>query len=846
MGKETTTVTVLEREQLQSKVKHETTRGAPVGANLPSPAMALLQCGAGNQAMGSLLGSVQPLPDGLRGQMEQRFGADFRPVASRAASPGVARAVDEWLAGSVDVAAMSPAKRANAVNELQEWLQRQTASNQDTAIIAEQLSRLRGEQARLASEKSLDVVGWDVRDNVALAIVENLVKRDLLARLAADPGGLRLLVRLYDELTTGNVWDGMGGWWRDEKQAVEKIVEAMNQAGDLARFSDAVDARHGAPVIPISNDGLVSGRGSWVHAALQPSGRIFVKPSTNVQDSALKTNYPVFFEYQGAEFDPMDVLLVLHVDEQPAVAKPVRAYELLSLSNAKDWDFFKSASMAAISGATAPFSATGAAGRGMVGRLAENSPRFAQFVQVADAAGLAWGVVSPLARAVAVDLVRQCGDEGRWLMTTVNVIDTLAAIYGIGRVIDETTLPDKLANMARSLLDRLRRPAAPAKVDPIVVETVERIEAAAGEMQALRQQMRAIQDVPPQPLPWTRIESDAAPVAAQPLPMRIESDAAPMASRPPLGELKPPPETPGAEVLASRQRTGYVEPPRAQLEAPGAGPRSEPATVNPSTDTAYLRGKPGSDPTPISDKSTRNKGLENFQAVDEAKIKTEPMQPGAFGKSTGERTGTEHRSGMEYHLYTLTEVAVGLRVERDMGSGMVLKVSVDFRAAAARYKGKQQTSRSFSLEESDPAAQSRNSAYMQYNKANPKAKMEKGHGGQREAGKSDPEVDANLGIDPTEAEEMRAEVERGMDKLNAVMPMRQSLNRGAGSEWAKAERETKRLALKHEWVRVEVVPSYDPNPPRLPDGTPIPSKFLRRVLDGFSGEELHLITVENQ
>ena len=93
---------------------------------------------------------------------------------------------------------------------------------------------------------------------------------------------------------------------------------------------------------------------------------------------------------------------------------------------------------------------------------------------------------------------------------------------------------------------------------------------------------------------------------------------------------------------------------------------------------------------------------------------------------------------------------------------------------------------------------------------------------------------------------MRVEVERGLDKLNAVLPMRQSLNRGAGSKWAKAERETKRLALKHGWVRVEVVPSYDPNPPRMPDGTPIPSQFLRRVLDGFSGKELHSITVKNK
>lgn len=80
MGKETKSVTVHEREQRQPQTATETTRGTQFGANLPSQAMARLQRGAGNQAIGSLLGSGQRLPDSLRGEMEQRFGADFSQV----------------------------------------------------------------------------------------------------------------------------------------------------------------------------------------------------------------------------------------------------------------------------------------------------------------------------------------------------------------------------------------------------------------------------------------------------------------------------------------------------------------------------------------------------------------------------------------------------------------------------------------------------------------------------------------------------------------------------------------------------------------------------------------------
>ena len=70
------------------------------------------------------------------------------PVTARAMAPGPARSVDDWLRGSVDVRSYSYTQLVSEVDELNQWIDRQTATTDDVQIIAQAMEYLRAEIAR--------------------------------------------------------------------------------------------------------------------------------------------------------------------------------------------------------------------------------------------------------------------------------------------------------------------------------------------------------------------------------------------------------------------------------------------------------------------------------------------------------------------------------------------------------------------------------------------------------------------------------------------------------------------------------------------------------------------------
>jgi hypothetical protein len=69
-------------------------------------------------------------------------------VATRVATPVLARSVDQWLSGSLNIAGLSYTQLIDEIDELNQWVQRQTTSSPDTARIEESLGLLRAEVTR--------------------------------------------------------------------------------------------------------------------------------------------------------------------------------------------------------------------------------------------------------------------------------------------------------------------------------------------------------------------------------------------------------------------------------------------------------------------------------------------------------------------------------------------------------------------------------------------------------------------------------------------------------------------------------------------------------------------------
>lgn len=172
-------------------------------------------------------------------------------------------------------------------------------------------------------------------------------------------------------------------------------------------------------------------------------------------------------------------------------------------------------------------------------------------------------------------------------------------------------------------------------------------------------------------------------------------------------------------------------------------------------------------------------------------------KPGEFS------SGTNRRTGMHFNERNAAETMHGLETNYDITAGRPNRVK--YRVDSGVRERTVQTDRSFSKNEATEGAQPSTNDYTDTG-------YDRGHLAQREAFKGN------------------ADAERAADYMENVVPMHPDLNRGEGSPWRTAEEETIRLADEHGNVTVEVTPIYDANPPRLPNGTPIPKAIHRKVV----------------
>jgi DNA/RNA endonuclease G (NUC1) len=296
-------------------------------------------------------------------------------------------------------------------------------------------------------------------------------------------------------------------------------------------------------------------------------------------------------------------------------------------------------------------------------------------------------------------------------------------------------------------------------------------------------------------------------------------------------------EVSGVDENTSGQTTPQNQKAEAHTEAPAKSIESEQKDVV-KKEFEYKAGGPSGlevedTSGPIGNREGWNKHIEGFQTQDTAKLSAETMEP-TMGEKSNEEGGTEHHTNMNFHEYSEAEAAIGLRIDWDPQAGRPRLVSYNFTAEAAAVPS-QASDRSFHQEKrlKGESAQSKEKEYLN-------SGWEKGHLAQREAGKVDPNIDADLGITPT-----GEDVERSLDVLTNVVPMTPALNKG--QEWRSAERRTAKYAEDEGYVTVEIIPIYDVNPPRLQvNGTPIPRQILRIIKSGPTGRILESQLFENK
>jgi hypothetical protein len=286
--------------------------------------------------------SPQVLPELVIGTNDDVVTEAARPEPSRPATQ------------SRPAEAPEPASPTGLIDRHTSW------GNLDEAALGQNLLDriLAGDPA--TAESTLDALGSTDRDDVSFEIASKATNEQLDTIAGTEPGR-RLLLRLYDELTSGFVWG-------DERTQAERILSARARTIDPEKFRSAAEK---AMVIPFSRIGFFNFSSASISAHRLPNGKIWVRSHMTPEHWKDAKRLPrAFAAGLGREFDP-DEVIVLHKYDEGGKDIPVPAMALLGLSNEEDKNAASMAAQSVLAGLSLGTGAMGAAAsRITVGRLA--------------------------------------------------------------------------------------------------------------------------------------------------------------------------------------------------------------------------------------------------------------------------------------------------------------------------------------------------------------------------------------------------------------------------------------------------------------------------------------------
>lgn len=266
-------------------------------------------------------------------------------------------------------------------------------------------------------QRVLDELGSSDRDDVSLAFAQSATNDDLDA-LARSPNGRLLLVRLYDELTSGELG-------ADEQQQAGRVLAARVRSRSIEVVTRRL-GRAGRWVFPYRQGGPTVYDDAPIMAERLADGRIRVSlphrvSGTDMFREEVRTLPRAVFS-GGLVLDADEWISVKLYDEGGIIVQRPALY-LLEISNQG-----ATRTLHTIGNVIATTATLG------VGGAAQGASWGVRTLVALDRAATVLSVIGIIVNDHRGWLIATFGEDGRTFVRTVEVANTLAGVYGLGRI----------------------------------------------------------------------------------------------------------------------------------------------------------------------------------------------------------------------------------------------------------------------------------------------------------------------------------------------------------------------------------------------------------------------------
>ena len=399
----------------------------------------------------------------------------------------------------------------------------------------------------------MDELNSTDRDDVAETFATPATNEQL-EQIAKSDQGRRVLDRIYDELTSGSI-DA------DEQKQADRIIAVKTRQ---ISPEDFLKGKEKAKIFPYRKPGLTVLNDAPITASLKGKGKVYVKIPVHVlgydkyrQDT--KT-LPTAVFTSGIELPENEIVGVRLYDEGGKVVYYPALY-LVQIGNKSTADTAKTMGEVAALGLTFGSGA-------LIGAGAKGATWGARALLYADRAATVLGAVTSVINDHRGWFIERFGERGREFVEAMDTVNSVVAIYGIGRVVFGM---GKLVNGLRKSYQNWRVAAKDVEKSLDDVET-KRIQQVDKDTQDFMKQVEQAEKA-------QKVESAAeaagktqAPASGAPKDQPVAEAAAPKVSEKPKVEAPAKPAEP-----PQPKPTQKVKPPEAEAEAAKPAAQKAPA-----------------------------------------------------------------------------------------------------------------------------------------------------------------------------------------------------------------------------------------------------------------------------